>query len=311
MKEKRKFTIMIAPSYKCNASCDYCYASDYSKKFTKEMSFWDFVEIIDRHKEDEGGTVSIIGGEPSLWKHINKAIMYCKIKGLKTKVFTNGIKAVKIMPTTVYLNVNHYFDPRKEELIEKSLEYYKKKGVKIIFRYNISSSDKDSVRELFKKIDMLVDMSKNKKYSREIHFALAVPYVISKETGNLIYNSMKRVVDSGVKCSSPNSLPPCMFNDNQLEFLRNKVDYYSVCILGMLPLINPDGKTIQPCSKWNIYKDIRQIKGSMRNVSRLYEKELEKAKKKAPLRCQSCEYFQKNKCNVACWAYAGNMLFSG
>jgi MoaA/NifB/PqqE/SkfB family radical SAM enzyme len=305
MGKKRENIIMIAPSYKCNAACNYCYAKDCEDIFQKDMDLLTFADVVDNHKKVGGTIVSIIGGEPSIWKPINKAIMYCKLKGIEVKFFTNGIKPVKTMPSMIYLNINHYFESAKKNFVKKTIEYYWRKKVQIIFRYNLLETEDWNV--LSQKIDEIIKMAV--KNNSEIHFALVIPFKIGKKNGRTIFDAIKKVIESGVKCYSPNSLPPCMFDPDKLAYLKKNAGFYSMCKVGFAPLINPDGETIQPCSKWKLYKNIEKTGWPNKKIAEIYQKEFEAVRERVPSKCKSCGYFKEKKCNVMCWNQVENISF--
>ena len=109
MNRKKSFSLMIAPSYRCNANCQYCYTKGYISKFKDDMDLLTFVDLVESHRKHENLNLSIIGGEPTIWKHINRALFYCNLRGVRTTVFSNGLKKLWIMPSRMYLNSSQYF----------------------------------------------------------------------------------------------------------------------------------------------------------------------------------------------------------
>jgi MoaA/NifB/PqqE/SkfB family radical SAM enzyme len=286
---------MVAPSYNCNASCSYCYAKDFVKKFNQEMSFGDFVKIADCHIKEGGKTISIIGGEPLLWKHIEKAVMYCRLKKIKTTIFTNGLETIKIAPDLVYLNVSHYFEKFKKMRVERSLRYYEEKKIKVVLRYNVEERKKN-----FEKINEIISLAKRSKFFK-IHIAPAVPYKIDREMGDFIYNLVKKVNDDGIPVLLANPLPPCLFNEEEVAYLKKNSGLYFKCNLGGMPLINPDGKTMQPCPKLPIYKIIKNF-GDIKKAGEIFSSEIDKLRKKISDKCQNCSYYKEKKCDSGCLA---------
>jgi len=56
------------------------------------MSFEKFCKIVDICSTLHIKNITLIGGEPTLYSQINDAIRYCKEKGIKCGIVTNGIK---------------------------------------------------------------------------------------------------------------------------------------------------------------------------------------------------------------------------
>jgi len=286
---------MIAPSYLCNASCAYCYAKDFGRAFSQEMSFGDFVKIAEYHIKEGGKSMSIIGGEPLLWKHIERAVMYCRLKKIKTTIFTNGLETVKVAPDLAYLNISHYFEKFKKPRIEKSLEYHSKNRIRTVLRYNLEEKEKG-----FEQIDEIISLAKQSNLFR-IHIAPAIPYKISKELGAFVCNLVKRVKAKNIPVFLANPLPPCLFSEEELAYLKKNAGLYFKCNLGSMPLINPDGKTIQPCPKLPIYKIIENSE-DIKKAGENFAPEIEKLRKKIPEKCQVCAYFMEKKCDSGCLA---------
>lgn len=300
----RGFSLMIAPSYRCNANCQYCYTKGYISKFKKDMDLLTFVDLVEAHRKHENLNLSIIGGEPTIWKHINRALFYCNLRGVKVTVFSNGLKKLWIMPHRVYLNSSQYFEKHAKEIFVENLKFYSKKKVKTTLRFNVEGNCSDD------KLDELMELAV--RYESDIHLALVVPYTIDKVLGERIFTMLQKVVAVGIICRSANPIPPCMFDQAQLEWMRKNVGYYSACDLGRIPLINPDGKTVQPCSKMYLFKQMKNDSLSRNEIKLMYQKEMEVIKNKLPLeKCYQCEHYINKKCFGGCMASRANELYGG
>lgn len=300
---QKYFSLMIAPSYRCNANCQYCYTKGYINKFKKDMDFLTFVDLVDIHRKQKNFNLNIIGGEPTIWKHINKSLLYCKLRGIKTTVFSNGLKRLKIMPFRMYLNSSQYFEKGAKEKFIESLAFYFRKKVKIVLRYNIEKNSSED------ELDEIIALAE--KYQADIHLALVVPYVINKDYGTHIFAMFQKIVSTGVKCQSANPIPPCMFEEDEIGWMKKNVKYYSSCDLGGIPLINPDGKTVQPCSKMFLFKKMGEVGLSRQKIKSMYKKEINIAKKMLPLeKCRECHYYIEKKCFGGCMAFRANDLYA-
>ena len=82
----------------CPNNCKFC-SSNSSKEKTTIVSFETFEKTI-KHFMDNGGIeeISISGGEPFLHPDIFKMVEFCKSLGIRTVVFTSGIKRASEMP---------------------------------------------------------------------------------------------------------------------------------------------------------------------------------------------------------------------
>lgn len=289
---KKNFGLMIVPTYRCNATCGFCYAKGLLKQFPKDMGLWNFIKIIERLKENGGNNLNFIGGEPALWKHLDLALIYARLRGLKTTVFTNASMRIKTDPDTVYVNIYPWLVRNKDKNIEENLKYYKEKGIRVILRYNFSSEEINhqeikAISELFKRL------------GREMHLAPIVPYEPTEKAGRVIVEVFAKFRKLGINARSANPLPPCMFSEEDLDIFRKNHHYYSACYFGSLPLINPDGKTIQPCSKIFIYRNLKEEKSNDSRV--MFAEEFKKLKSCAPTKCKECPYFKNGKCHGGCF----------
>jgi len=286
---------MMAVTYRCNADCPYCYAKNSRRIFKKDMSFIDFLDITNKYIKEGGKNINLIGGEPTIWKNINYAIIYCKLRGVTTTLITNGLKISKAKPDRVMMNVSHYLDPKTQKLFLSSIKYYSKNKIPITLRYNISLETKQA--EIEKVKNLAITFKAN-----DIDLDPIVPFEVEKEMGEKIFKTASFFISFGVKCRLGNPIPPCIFSDNQREYLKKNAKLFFRCNAGEYMLINPDGKTISPCTKMFLPKDISELQGSFSNVSNVYKEDLEKIKNKVLQKCLDCDYFKEKKCFGGCMA---------
>ncbi len=85
----------------CNLRCPYCFAEEFVNKAPKEMTLEDFRVALDFALSDKGDRqVGIIGGEPLLYSHIDKA-MRIALNDPRTEhvmIYTNGVELDRLMP---------------------------------------------------------------------------------------------------------------------------------------------------------------------------------------------------------------------
>ncbi len=302
MMRKIADSILIATSYKCNVNCKYCYAKKSKKVFGEEMSLENFIKVVNLHYRNGGKSIGIIGGEPTLWKFLGEAILYCKLKGIKTTVFTNGVKKIPVAPDFIYLNVSQFFSSKRDKF-EKILGFYQKKGVKIILRYNF-----DQQNFSFSKLEDVIKLSKQGgNINNRIDLVPIAPYKIEKKLGTVVYKAVLTILKNDIEVKLANPLPPCIFSQKERGFLKKNSGYYTRCNLGILPLVNPDGKTVQICSKINSFKSLELFLDKFPANSRSVFKEarsLLENKNNLPFKkCSSCIFFKKRECFGGCLAF--------
>ncbi|NTV90528.1 MAG: radical SAM protein, partial [Clostridiales bacterium] len=85
----------------CNLRCPYCFASEFVNHDPKEMSMEVFKEALEFMLGDDSEVqVGIIGGEPTLYSHINEALELAMndVRAYPVAVFTNAVNLEKIKP---------------------------------------------------------------------------------------------------------------------------------------------------------------------------------------------------------------------
>jgi pyruvate formate lyase activating enzyme len=83
---------LVLFSYGCNLKCSFCKGYNYEQVTNPENVLGDAIKIIEQKITPLDDTVVFIGGEPTIWKgSLINSLKFCKEKGLKTKVFTNGM----------------------------------------------------------------------------------------------------------------------------------------------------------------------------------------------------------------------------
>lgn len=260
-----------------------------------DMDFFTFLDIINKFIKSGGKKVSIIGGEPAIWKHINKAIKYCKLRGLEINVLSNGLATIKSVPDSIGMNVSYFLDKKRSQNFLDSVGYYSRKGVKIVLRYNIVSGFSREDCERIAKIA--------KEFKVSIDIVPTVPYEPNREVGNSFFQTYNFFKDLGILCSTSNPLPPCMFTEDQLEYLKNRIKLFFKCGIGKIILIHPDGKTVQPCTKAFIPKNIEDYKWSFEEITKDYREDIVLLNKRVPEKCKQCDYFERGECFGGCVAF--------
>lgn len=84
----RPISIQLAPTDRCNLDCVFCSVKKRPmKELTKEQSF----KVVDDFVELGAKTIEITGGgDPTMCDYINELTQYCKDRGLKVGMISNG-----------------------------------------------------------------------------------------------------------------------------------------------------------------------------------------------------------------------------
>lgn len=81
--------IAIYPSMKCNLNCKFCFVGNKTDTVIYDADKWG--EILTVAKKKGVLSVSILGGEPSLYYDIDRLLLKCEELELNTVITTNGL----------------------------------------------------------------------------------------------------------------------------------------------------------------------------------------------------------------------------
>lgn len=87
--EGRLLSMEIEFSRICNFRCSYCYVPTKSQ-LNNELTREEIQDVILQAKELGAGKIIILGGEPSIYPHIQEMITFLSSQGLSIEMFTNG-----------------------------------------------------------------------------------------------------------------------------------------------------------------------------------------------------------------------------
>lgn len=140
-------TLQVFITNKCNMRCKACfYAHNLGEK---ELTLKNYKQLLLKYKPIIKKVI-LLGGEPTLYKNLNKVIMFNTKLGLRTTVYTNGanLKILKnVNPSQTTIRIGVY----GAELTEKPLEDVPYIPFPVTIVYMLR---KDNVKELMKTAEM-------------------------------------------------------------------------------------------------------------------------------------------------------------
>ncbi|MFH1375668.1 MAG: radical SAM protein [Patescibacteria group bacterium] len=273
-------SVHIVPTYECNLSCSYCYASKYKQDY-KTLSWKNYLKILDLLVENNVRRIIFIGGEPSIWPHIDAAIEAAKGMEIHTALISNAVKHTNALPHTVTVNGTNLADQKLRPLILGNLSWYKNRGVQSNLRFNLNAQDSP------KKFRQYIEWGKH--YGDSISFSPTVPYGLAKKIGAALHRFAKMAVSAKIPIKLNRAVPLCIFTPEQRLFLLKHATLYSICHPATREFtINPD-LSILPCVDLNIPKKLSR---DFRIVAKKYQVEVEALQKKPKWKkCRSCMFF--------------------
>lgn len=91
-REKRIKDAWLTVNRACNMNCSWCYANNIDSFNGKELSFCKGLEAVDLLLDLGIEHITILGGEPTLYRNLADLISYMSRKNLDVTLVTNGIK---------------------------------------------------------------------------------------------------------------------------------------------------------------------------------------------------------------------------
>lgn len=188
--------VTIYPTLNCNLDCKFCFLKN---KISTEVNIKKWLEIIAEAKSIGILSVSILGGEPSIYKEIDELLLGIESIGIKATITTNGTK-LKESTKKILLN-SKYITPvislqclnyKNKELM--GTEYTKQLEVVEYFIKNSKPVRINSVytnqseEDFFEMIDFVVN--------RGIDRYSIATYVASNETNSVF--KTKTLADSRI-----------------------------------------------------------------------------------------------------------------
>jgi MoaA/NifB/PqqE/SkfB family radical SAM enzyme len=281
----------IAPTYRCNLKCENCYSAKYAQEFSGDLGWCTFIDIC-KFLYTRYTSFCFIGGEPTQWKFINEAILVLRNKHKRVSVFTNGISALRVSPSSVMINTNQLFDGTEQSSVLRNINNYRSNS-KVVLRFNVGND--------FRNDNIAYAVSLARKYADSVSISFLFPDKPSLFIGDTIFKLASQMSSHDVKVRIARATPLCIFDDKQMEFLIQRCRLKGQCGLPSSSVfIHPDGKTIQPCPELNIRATLNDL-GSSKT---LFYKDIEQRKQHRTPFCLNCKYFKCGQCCGGCLAYS-------
>jgi sulfatase maturation enzyme AslB (radical SAM superfamily) len=108
-------TLRICITYRCNLTCQYCYARGLEKDMPIDMSVDTFLKLVLWAKEKGWKDIRFLGGEPTIHPYFTEMLNICYKNKMNVGMSTNNIFssqiASKFDTTRIrYISINYTFD---------------------------------------------------------------------------------------------------------------------------------------------------------------------------------------------------------
>ena len=140
--------ILLAPTYRCNLTCSYCYATGFSNGMPSNMSLGDLAFALDWAAAQGVDSVLVAGGEPTVYSYFAQLLELAAERHMSVRLTSNGLYPStvrqRIAAPAIRELVAHYdqerlgTDDAAAELFEQNLRAAQDRGVEPILRYTLT-----------------------------------------------------------------------------------------------------------------------------------------------------------------------------
>lgn len=312
----------IALTNRCNLSCEYCFAHEYTSSSSGDITMENFIKALEFAKDD--GEVGLIGGEPLLHKSINEMLsaLISDPSIRRVTLFTNGIYLDKIKKQNIHpkvqflINVNSMEQigekayKRMANNINELLFYTDESKVTLginIYKENQDASDIISLlkEHSLKKVRLSVVIPKDKGEGAFSYFSRMKKTLLS---------FCEKIKEIGVSpCYDCNAIPECVYTKEDKEFLstltylnehERRIFMGEASVCAPIVDIYPD-LTATRCFGMSDYKvnieDFRNINDLKNHF--FYEIDTKLVHKPSKEACQGCYKMNTFGCFGGCFCY--------
>ncbi|MFH1415381.1 MAG: radical SAM protein [Elusimicrobiota bacterium] len=255
-------SLRICTTYRCNASCENCYARGLAEGKSEDMSVEDFLRTVTWAKKNSFHTIRFLGGEPTIHPEIVKMLDICYKNKMFVSFATNNLFSEDVLDkmdsfwnTGVSINYNcrETLSEEKMRLFDSNIKKLKDRRIPFCFTYTFSDREEDWTK-FFSDI---------KQYRPGfVRTSLVLPDFDSKETGfglleykKLLYNKLYRLQDELIEAGIPffnfRPVPSCLLSDEHWKEIESifPMLLYTRCMIGykgdfgLMLIVNPDMST--------------------------------------------------------------------
>jgi hypothetical protein len=262
---RRRGLIRVSPSYRCNRSCEFCFASGLAKQFPEDMTSGDFSKVLDWARSNGCHRVRLLGGEPTQHPDFKGLLNACREKNFLAHVFTNAL-FVKGLPASMdpsvvqEVTVNYPFAGlagglRKE--FDANVMDLHARGLHLGFAGVLPSGDVNAA-------ELEADF---KRYTPHcLWVSLPLPGFSGQVKGSEVFEGLKSLLDKVlviqdvcIRLHIPffvlRPMPACLFKDKAWSEMREILPFliHTRCPLGYsgnyssMLMVNPD-LSVFPCT---------------------------------------------------------------
>jgi radical SAM protein with 4Fe4S-binding SPASM domain len=146
--DRQSREILLAPTYRCNLTCSYCYAKEFSTDMPPDMSLDDLEYALSWAADYGVESILLGGGEPTVYAHFPELLRMASERRMRIRLTSNGLYSAKLreriaVPAVQEL-VAHFDQERMRrdragaELFESNLRAAQSGGLDVLLRYTLT-----------------------------------------------------------------------------------------------------------------------------------------------------------------------------
>lgn len=219
---------------RCNLNCEYCFAKEFKRKNSGDISLQNLERIIKKLKESGIKTLKIQGGEPTYHSNFIEVSQYLKNAGMTLHLYTNGIFESSIIKCiyenykSVIVNCNQLMEADLK-ILSNNIEALIEAGCSVMLGKTISRKTSD--------IDGFLRFAETFRENVKIRFDASRPHMYSAEAYKVFKEDAHSVIDALIKAQLQKfeleidcCYPPCFFSKSEWRLIRRHLrGFWSKC----------------------------------------------------------------------------------
>src|SRR3989338_371074 len=249
--------LRVCLTYHCNRNCSFCYSQGLQEEFKEHMSLGDF-EFLARWAKSQGWkSLRLLGGEPTIHPEFKNILDIARKQGFTLSLSTNGLFDPGLnssLDRALIESINFSYpqddlQPSELKIFHRNVKNAIVKKIPVVLSW-VVYADRDGWQQV-------IDLAKIFRTKLVVRFSMVLPgyqkQFAAKEFQDQIQGLAKQVLniahyayESYVTFFFYRPLLLCMFNQEQIEFLRSISPFLfdtfcsCSCVEGTMITVNPD-----------------------------------------------------------------------
>jgi len=164
VEREKTFSIVWHLGNICNYTCSYCLNKSSSSTkiyFPKLDSFTNFLNKFREYHPNRKIVITLVGGEPTLWKHFKKFLLLCKEYNMSFRLISNGSRSIKWWESVIndidFMMISYHKEHANKQHMIELMKLAKSNNIHSQINFMISPDD------FFDNVNIAKEISKESK----------------------------------------------------------------------------------------------------------------------------------------------------